>query len=96
MQSIKSSTSFQSVKSIESIQSIESKFSEYSIISYEDINSLSNKEFPNEAYADFMTLITKYNISNTTGNVFIYFFNKYSNLFKSSLPKSINQRHIYE
>ena len=60
-------------------------------MSYEDINSLSNKEFPNEAYANFMTLITKYNISNTTGNAFIHFFNKYSNLSKSPLSKSINQ-----
>jgi hypothetical protein len=60
-------------------------------MSYENINSLSNREFPNEAYADFMTLITKYNISNTTDNAFIHFFNKYSNLSKSPLPKSINQ-----
>ena len=74
MQSIESFTSFQSVESIESIQSIESKFSKCSIMSYEDINSLSNKEFLNEAYADFITLITKYNISNTTSNAFIHFF----------------------
>ena len=64
-------------------------------MSYKDINSLSNKEFPNEAYADFMTLITKYNISNITGNTFIHFFNKYFNLFKFPLPKSINQGCIF-
>lgn len=42
-----------------------------------------------------MTLITKHNISNTTGNAFIHFFNKYSNLSKSPLPKSINQGRIF-
>ena len=43
----------------------------------------------NEAYADLMTLVTKYKLSNATGNAIIKFFNKHANYNTSPLPKSI-------
>ena len=52
-------------------------------------------EYPNSAYADLMTLVTKYNINNTTGNAIINFFNKHANLDISPLPKSIQQGRKY-
>ncbi|RHZ90075.1 hypothetical protein Glove_8g11 [Diversispora epigaea] len=47
------------------------------------------KEFPNEAYVDLMTLVTKYNLSNKAGNSIIKFFNRHSDLSQSPLPKNI-------
>src|ERR1700722_6477757 len=47
---------------------------------FEDIlkesESKVNASYPNEAYADLMTLVTKYKLSNTTGNAIIKFFSK--------------------
>ncbi|KAF0492791.1 zn-finger domain-containing protein [Gigaspora margarita] len=37
-----------------------------------------HEEFPNEAYADLMVLVTKYKLSNAAGNAIISFFNKHS------------------
>jgi hypothetical protein len=54
-----------------------------------------NADFPNEAYADLMGLITKHNLSNATGNAIIKFFNKYANLNTSPLPKSVKQGRKY-
>lgn len=48
-------------------------------------------EFPNDAYKDLMLLVTKYKLNNKAGNEIIRFFNKYSNLTKSPLPKNIEQ-----
>ncbi|RHZ72696.1 hypothetical protein Glove_241g76 [Diversispora epigaea] len=47
------------------------------------------KEFPNEAYADLMTLVTKHNLNNKAGNSIIKFFNRHSDLSQSPLPKNI-------
>ncbi|RHZ67776.1 hypothetical protein Glove_299g53 [Diversispora epigaea] len=47
------------------------------------------KEFSNKAYADLMTLVTKYNLSNKAGNSIIKFFNRHSDLSQSPLPKNI-------
>ena len=47
-----------------------------------------NANYPNEAYEDFMILVTKHRLSNATGNAIIRFFNKHANLNKSLLPKS--------
>jgi len=55
----------------------------------------TNADFPNEAYADLMALVTKYNLSNATGNAIIKFFNKHANLSTSPLPKSIKQGREY-
>ncbi|KAF0487835.1 zn-finger domain-containing protein [Gigaspora margarita] len=50
-----------------------------------------HKEFPNEAYADLMVLVTKYALSNVAGNAIISFFNKHSKYSTSPLPKNIKQ-----
>jgi hypothetical protein len=55
----------------------------------------SYNKFPNDAYADLMALVLKNNLSNTTGNEIISFFNKHSNLSISPLPKNIQQGHIF-
>ncbi|RHZ49263.1 hypothetical protein Glove_526g23 [Diversispora epigaea] len=47
------------------------------------------KKFPNEAYADLMTLVTKHNLNNKAGNSIIKFFNRHSNLSQSPFPKNI-------
>lgn len=52
-------------------------------------------EFPNEAYADLMVLVTKYKLSNAAGNAIISFFNKHSNNSKSPLPKNIKQGKLF-
>jgi hypothetical protein len=44
-------------------------------------------EWPNDAYREFMELVIKGNISNKIGDKIIKFFNKYSNLKNSPLPK---------
>src|ERR1043165_8494098 len=44
-------------------------------------------KWPNDAYRDFMRLIVEGNISNKIGDQIIKFFNKYSNLEESPLPK---------
>lgn len=49
------------------------------------------KEFPNEAYADLMTLVTNYKLNNKAGNAIIKFFNKHSNLPQSPLPINIEK-----
>jgi len=54
-----------------------------------------NADFPNDAYADLMALVTKHNLSNATGNAIIKFFNKHANLSISPLPKSIEQGRKY-
>ena len=55
----------------------------------EEKNKLENiAKWPNDAYRDFMGLMVENNISNKTGDKIIKFFNKYSNLKISPLPKS--------
>ena len=55
----------------------------------EEFDSEVKANYPNEAYADLMTLVTKYKLSNATGNAIIKFFNKHANYNTSPLPKSI-------
>ncbi|KAF0544198.1 zn-finger domain-containing protein [Gigaspora margarita] len=69
---------------------------------FEDIqnNSSDDKnqecdEFPNEAYADLIVLVTKNKLSNIAKNAIISFFNKHSNNFKSPLPKNIKQGKLF-
>ncbi|KAF0365676.1 hypothetical protein F8M41_013716 [Gigaspora margarita] len=50
-----------------------------------------HEEFPNEAYADLMVLVTKYKLSNAAGNAIISFFNKYLKHSTLLLPKNIRQ-----
>ena len=67
--------------------------SEASVISEisEETELETKTAYPNQIYADFMTLVTKHKINNTTGNAIIKFFNKHANFEKSPLPKSIQQ-----
>ncbi len=64
-------------------------------LNVEELESEINANYPNEAYGDLMSLVTKYKLSNVTGNAIIKFFNKYANLDKSSFPKSVEQGHKY-
>ena len=61
----------------------------------EEESEIENKEFPNEAYADLMTLVTKHNLNNKAGNAIIKFFNKHSNVSISPLPKNIKAGRNY-
>ena len=60
----------------------------------EEVNPKYNN-FPNEAYADLMVLVTKHKLSNTAGNAIISFFNKHSNHTISPLPKNIKQGKLF-
>ncbi|RHZ70967.1 hypothetical protein Glove_264g59 [Diversispora epigaea] len=51
----------------------------------------AEEEFPNNTYADLMTLVIQHNLNNKAGNAIIRFFNKHSNLLISPLPKNIEQ-----
>ena len=69
------------------------------ILENSDLNEESeievNTKYPNEAYADLMTLVTKYKLNNATGNAIIKFFNKHANLSTSPLPISIEKGRKY-
>src|SRR6266540_6425003 len=56
-----------------------------------DVESEANIYYSNKAYADLMSLVTKYKLSNVTRNAIIKFFNKYVNLNSSSLSKLIEE-----
>lgn len=90
-----SEVSEESKESKESIESEESKeFEEFeeSKDSEESIEpDESEVKFPNEAYADLMSLVTKYKLNNKIGNAIIRFFNKHSKQPISPLPKNIEQ-----
>ena len=45
-------------------------------------------DWPNDAYREFMEIISKHQLSNSVGDAFIKFFNKHSNLDVSPLPPS--------
>ncbi|KAF0425616.1 zn-finger domain-containing protein [Gigaspora margarita] len=65
---------------------------------FEDSSDDENQEydeFPNEAYADLIVLVTKYKLSNAARNTIISFFNKHSNHSKSPLPKNIKQEKLF-
>src|SRR6266542_2863273 len=64
-------------------------------LNVKELESEINANYPNEAYGDLMSLVTKYKLSNMTGNAIIKFFNKHTNLDSSSLPKSIEERHNF-
>ncbi|KAF0540853.1 zn-finger domain-containing protein [Gigaspora margarita] len=51
--------------------------------------------FPNEAYTNFIVLVTKYKLNNAAENAIISFFNKHSNHSKSPLPKNIKQEKLF-
>jgi hypothetical protein len=61
----------------------------------EESESEVNVNYPNEAYGDLMTLVTKHKLNNKAGNAIIRFFNKHANLATSPLPTSIEQGRTY-
>jgi hypothetical protein len=99
--------SFQSMMSIDDIDQNEEEVNQdenvFENILEESEPDLSAKEsepeihadYPNEAYGDLMSLVTKYKLNNVTGNAIIKFFNKHAKLNKSPLPKSIEQDRKY-
>ncbi|RHZ87318.1 hypothetical protein Glove_37g146 [Diversispora epigaea] len=87
--------------SLEVISNIPERFEEI-LFENLDVRSESSRnkdsdveEFPNESYADLMTLVTKYNLNNKAGNAIIKFFNKHFNLSISPLPKNIETGRKY-
>jgi hypothetical protein len=92
IESIEFEVSEESKESKESIESEESEEFEESKESEESIEpDESEVKFPNEAYADLMSLVTKYKLNNKIGNAIIRFFNKHSKQPISPLPKNIEQ-----
>jgi len=79
----------------ESFQNIEESFQNFEE-SFQNIEEEPEiNEFPNEAYADFMTLVTKHNLNNKASNAIIKFFNNYSDVSVSPLPKNITAGRKY-
>ena len=62
---------------------------------FEESEPETNADYPNEAYADLMTLVIKYKLTNATDNAIIKFFNKHANASMSILPKSIEEGRKY-
>ena len=58
---------------------------------FENTESETYLEFPNDTYKNLILLVTKHKLSNRAGNDIIHFFNKYSNLTESPLPKNIEK-----
>src|SRR6266480_7853773 len=54
-----------------------------------------NSDYPNKAYGDLMSLVTKHKLSNAMSNIIIKFFNKYANFNTSLLLKSIEKERKY-
>src|SRR2546429_1936798 len=54
-----------------------------------------NSDYPNEAYGNLMSLVTKHKLNNVTSNAIIKFFNKHTNLNTSPLSKSIEKKCKY-
>ena len=77
----------------ERLESEDSEIEEPEIFEPEIFEEPENpiSEFPNEAYRDLMLLVTKHKLNNKAGNAIIRFFNKYSTLPKSPLPKNIEK-----
>ncbi|RIA94597.1 hypothetical protein C1645_817759 [Glomus cerebriforme] len=67
-------------------------FEEHEIFEeFENPESETYTEFPNNAYKNLMILVTNHKLNNRAGNDIICFFNKHSNLTVSPLPKNIKK-----
>ncbi|RHZ90103.1 hypothetical protein Glove_8g76 [Diversispora epigaea] len=91
--SLTSDISHSSVSFFENMELSNSEPENYSFNNYaSDYNNICEEaepiEFPNNAYADLMALVTNYNLSNEATNAVIHFFNEHSNLPLSPLPKN--------
>ncbi|RHZ84374.1 hypothetical protein Glove_82g16 [Diversispora epigaea] len=92
-ESLTSDISHSSVSFFENMKLSNSEPENYSFNNYAlDYNNICEEaepiEFPNNAYADLMALVTNYNLSNEATNAVIHFFNEHSNLSLSPLPKN--------
>ena len=68
--------------------------------SFEDaVNETLNDDFvqqwPNKIYKEFTKICVNHDLSNQATNAFICFFNKYSNLKESPLPKNSREMHKF-
>ncbi|RHZ88348.1 hypothetical protein Glove_23g39 [Diversispora epigaea] len=95
-ESLTSNISHSSVSFFENIELSNSEPENYSFNNYaSDYNNICEEaepiEFPNNAYADLMALVTNYNLSNEATNAVIHFFNEHSNLLLSLLPKNVKK-----
>ncbi|RHZ90142.1 hypothetical protein Glove_7g33 [Diversispora epigaea] len=92
-ESLTSDISHSSVSFFENMELSNSEPENYSFNNYaSDYNNICEEaepiEFPNNAYADLMALVTNYNLSNEATNAVIRFFNEHFNLPLSPLPKN--------
>ncbi|RHZ88477.1 hypothetical protein Glove_22g136 [Diversispora epigaea] len=92
-ESLTSDISHSSVSFFENMELSNSEPENYSFNNYaSDYNNICEKaepiEFPNNAYANLIALVTNYNLSNEAINAVICFFNEHSNLPLSPLPKN--------
>ncbi|RIB29451.1 hypothetical protein C2G38_2301475, partial [Gigaspora rosea] len=55
---------------------------------FQNLHHPRTVEWPNNAYREFIEIINKYQLSNSAGDAFITFFNKFSNLDISPLSPS--------
>ncbi|RHZ52790.1 hypothetical protein Glove_457g41 [Diversispora epigaea] len=97
-ESLTSDISHSSVSFFENMELSNSEPENYSFNNYaSDYNNICEEaepiEFPNNAYADLMALITNYNLSNEATNAVIHFFNEHSNLPLSPFPKNAKKGH---
>ena len=53
------------------------------------------QQWPNEIYQEFTKICVNYDLSNQATNAFIHFFNKYSSLKESPLPKNSRDMHKF-
>ncbi|RHZ76055.1 hypothetical protein Glove_207g34 [Diversispora epigaea] len=96
-ESLTSDISHSSVSFFENMELSNSEPENYSFNNYaSDYNNICEKaepiEFPNNAYADLMALVTNYNLSNEATNAVIRFFNEHSNFPLSPLSKNTKKR----
>ncbi|RHZ57009.1 hypothetical protein Glove_395g100 [Diversispora epigaea] len=92
-ESLTSDISHSSVSFFENMELSNSEPENYSFNNYaSDYNNICEEaepiEFPNNAYANLIALVTNYNLSNETTNAVIHFFNEHSNLPLFPLPKN--------
>ncbi|RHZ78924.1 hypothetical protein Glove_154g22 [Diversispora epigaea] len=95
-ESLTSDISHSSVSFFENMELSNSEPENYSFNNYaSDYNNICEEaepiEFPNNAYADLIAFVTNYNLSNEATNAVIRFFNEYSNLPLSPLPKNVKK-----
>src|ERR1044071_1826445 len=87
-----------SMRSYEEIINMEESYNSQESDNVDNVDNVDNieksdnaNEFPNEVYANLMTLVTNYKLNNKARNAIIKFFNKHSNVPQSPLPINIEK-----